>query len=303
MVRALRYPRLCKAACVLTLLCALGRDACVGAGQLGWAAMLLFATVLGLAACFCLMSCRIVVDEMGVGVGFLLGMRHIAWDEFAALGALCCNSRRTYLYGMYRGSADFIHMLHRAPRCGDWGFVAPLNRRLAGAIHDYCPYPVELTPPPRCKKPEGMRPLWHQAALYALVMFPAAAVAEATCVWMLSYGAQEGASFALTLGAAAMCAAGVLLARRAVNTFLTCPFISEAGVSVGRGLYMPWEDVRFAYVQRMGRVSGLFFLSCPVSEASRLSAPPVVCLSVPDTSTLLLAYLTYCPHAPKDMQA
>ena len=301
MVRSLRYPRMSVMACAATLLFAVGRDLCVGAGQDGWAQMLLFATVLGLAGCFTLMSCRITVDEMGIGVGFLLNMRYAGWDELASLGALCCNSHRMYLFGMYRGHAEFVYMLHEAPRCGPWGFVAPLNEKLAGAVKEYCPYPVDLTPIPKAKRPKGLRPLWHQAALYALIMIPAAALAFITCGAMIYAGVQEGASFWLALGAMALFAAGVLLVKRTVTTFLTCPAIDESGVSIGRGVYMRWEDIRFAYVHRIGQVSGLFFLSRELGEVSRLSAPPVLCLSMPDTSTLLLAYLTYCPHAPKAM--
>lgn len=300
MVRALRYPRLSVFVCAATLLLALARDACVNAGLDGWAQMLLFLTALGLGCCFTLMSCRITVDEMGIGVGFLLSMRHAAWDELAALGLLCCNGHRPYLFGMYRGHAEFVYMLHQAPRCGPWGFVAPLNRRLADAVKAHCPYPVDLTPLPRIKRPAGMRVLWQQTALYAVLMIPAALVAFLTGGAMLFYGAQRGASLGLALGTAAMTAAGLALLKRTLTTFLTCPAVSEEGVSIGRGVYMPWEDVRFAYVHRTRQVSGLFFLSREIGEVSRLSAPPVCCLSMPDTSTLLLAYLMYCPHAKKE---
>ncbi|MBR2942579.1 MAG: hypothetical protein IKB82_04185 [Clostridia bacterium] len=303
MVRSLRYPRMCVFVVAITLLCALGRDVCLSAQMLGWAQMLLLATVLGILCSFMLMSCRITVDEMGIGVGVLLSMRYAAWDELATLGELCCNSRRAYLYGTYRERSDFINLLHMAPRCGRWGFVAPLNEKLRDAVKTYCPYPVDLSPITWENRPKGMRVLWQQAAVYALVMIPSALVAVATCALMLYAVAQKGASPLLVPAAAAMFSAGVLLIRRTVNTLMTCPAISEAGVSIGRGIYMAWEDVRFAYVRRQAQVSGLFFLSREIEEVSRHAAPPVLCLSMPDTSTLLLAYLTYCPHAPQGMDA
>lgn len=303
MARRLRYPRMCALSCALTMLCALGRDACIDAQLLGWAQMLLLCTLLGLGCCFLLLSCRVVVDETGIRVGFLLRTRHAAWDELAALGALCCNSRRLCLYGLYRGNADFIHLLRLAPRCGEWGFVVPLNRKLADAVRYYCPYPVDLSPADKQPRPEGLRALWHQAALYALFMVPSAAAALLTGAQMLYHGAHQGASWWLAAGALAMLGVAALLLYRALNTFLTCPAISEAGVSIGRSVFLPWEEIRFGYVQRMGYMSSLFFLSRPLEEVTRLSAPPVMCLSMPDTSTLLIAYLTYCPHAPKGVEA
>lgn len=301
MVRILRYPRLCVFGILMTFACALGRDACVGAGLEGWANILLYATVLGILGCFVLMSCRLTVDEGGIGVGFLLGTRYTDWHDFAALGALLCNSRRVYLYGLYRGAPDFLHMLRRAPQCGPWGFVAPMNKKLERAVKIYCPYRVELTPPKRQARPRAMRCLWHQTVFYAILMLPSSGVAFSTAVMMLRYGAQaEGnAALWLMLGAAAMGGAGAFLLSRLAVTFMTRPFISEEGVRVGVGLYLPWSDVRFAYVQRMGHMSGMFFLSQPVEAMTRLGAPPVICLSVPDTSTLILAYLTYCPHASR----
>lgn len=301
MVRALRYPRLCGLICALTVLFALGRDACVSAGQDAWAQVLLFATLMGLAACFTLMSSRITVDEMGIGVGFLLNMRYSGWDELASLGLLCCNSRRPYLFGMYRDHVDFVNMLHCAPRCGTWGFVAPMNAKLKDAVKRYCPYPVDLTPIAHTPRPAGQRRLWQQTALYALVMIPSALLAFVTCAAMIVYSVVEGVSLPAILSAAALLAAGVLLVKRTVTTFQTCPAISEEGVAIGRGVYMPWEEVRFAYVHRVGKISGLFFLSRELEEVSKLSAPPVMCLSMPDTSTLLLAYLMYCPHAPREV--
>ena len=305
MVRSLRYPYLSALACASTILVALGRDTCLGAGYDALAQVLLFVTVLGLGCCFVLMSCRITVDEMGIGVGVLLSMRYAGWDELSALGMVCCNSRRLYLYGMYKGHTEFVRLLYQAPRCGEWGFVAPLNAKLKEAIARCCPYPVDLTPMSRIKRPKGMRQLWHQAALYAMILIPSALFAFATSVTMIAYDVQEGASFLVTAGAALVFAAGMLLIGRALTTFLTRPSISEAGVSVGRGVYMPWDDVRFGYIHRIGhrfgQISGLFFLSRELEEVSRHGSRPVMCLSMPDTSTVLLAYLTYCPYAPKEV--
>ena len=303
-MRVKRYPRLCALCCAVTLACALGRDACVSAGLHGWALVLLCATVLGLLVCFALMSCRFVVDDAGVGVGFLMRMRRVGWEDLSALGALCCNSRRMYLNGLYGRTPDFLHMLHRAPRCGSWGFVVPLNRKLARAVQTFCPFAVDLTPVPRRKRPRGMRMLWHQAALYALGMLPAAALALFTGAMMLVRGAQldrADAAAALTLSAFAMCAAGLFLIYRVAVAFSVCPAYSEKGVCIGRGMYMPWEDVRFGYVHRVAQASGLFFLSARLEDVNRRGAPPVVCLSMPDASTVVLAYLTYCPHAPQNM--
>jgi len=301
MVRSLRYPYLSALACASTVLLALGRDTCLGAGYEALAQMLLFATVLGLGCCFVLMSCRIAVDEMGISVGYLLNMRYAGWDELAALGQITCNGRRPYLYGMYKGRAEFVHLLHRAPRCGPWGFVAPLNAKLSEAIGRYCPYPVELSPVPKTVRPKGMRPLWQQTAFYAVILIPAALFSFATSWAMIVYGVEKEASFWVAAVAALVFAAGVLLVKRTVTTFLTRPAISEEGVSIGRGVYMPWSEVRYAYVQRAGYISGMFLLSRTLDEVSHLGAAPVMCLSMPDTSTLLLAYLTYCPHAPKEV--
>jgi len=303
MVRRLRYPRMSAFACLVTMLLALGRDMCLGAGLLHGADTLLAATVAGVCCCFLLLSCRVVVDELGIRVGFLLSVRHAAWDELAALGALCCNSRRMYLFGLYRGHADFIHMLRRAPRCGEWGFVVPMNRKLRDAVKDYCPYTVDLTPAPKTAYPKGMRRLWRQAALSAVILLPPAGIALTTCGLMIARCVQTGPTALLLTGAAAMLAAGAFLLWRAVNTLMTCPAISESGVAVGSSVYIPWEDVRFGYIDRLGRMSGLFFLSQTVETVSRLGAAPVMCLSMPDTSTLLIAYLTYCPHAPKEERA
>ena len=241
MVRVLRYPRLSAASCALAISCALARDLCSGAGLDGLSRVLLFATGLLLALCFLLLSCRFFVDGEGVGVGFLLRVRRTPWNDLAALGALCCNSRRVYLYGLYRGRADFLQMLHRAPVCGEWGFVAPLNRRLAAAVQTYCPYGVDLTPPP-CRQPKGrLRPLWHQAALYPALMLPTALIAFLTAALMLLRAAgQEPLSFAFGLTAAAfgLCLAGAMLVNRAGVALMTCPRISEEGVGAGRGLIL-----------------------------------------------------------------
>ena len=303
-MRVKRYPRMSAFCSAVTLCCALGRDACVSAGLHGWAQVLLCATVIGLLLSVGLMSCRFVIDDAGVGVGFLMRMRRTDWAHVCTLGALCCNSRRMYLYGLYGETPDFLHMLHRAPRCGGWGFVVPLNRRLAAAVQTLCPFDVDLTPVPRRKRPRGMRLLWHQAALYALGMLPAAALALITGWLMLVRGARldrAGEAIVLTLGAFGMCAAGLFLLYRVAAAFSVCPAYSEKGVCIGRGMYMPWEDVRFGYVHRVAQASGLFFLSAQLEEVTRRGAPPVVCLSMPDASTVVLAYLTYCPYAPQAM--
>lgn len=304
MTRVLRYPRLSALVCAATFACACGRDVCVNAGLHGWALVLLVATGIGLLGCLALLSCRFLVDEMGVGVGFLLHVRRTDWEELAALGALCCNSRRMYLYGIYQSSPDFIRMLHCAPRCGYWGFVVPLSRKLTHAVLLYCPYPVDLAPPPRSKRPRRMRARWQQAALYTIVMMPTAALAFLTGTLML-LRAQAYVAFppvlGLTLSAVLLFAAGLLLLYRAALAYLTCPIFNEQGVGAGVSMYLPWEEVRFGYVHRLARTSGLFLLSQPLEAVVRRGAPPVVCLSMPDTSTLLLAYLTYCPNAPKGM--
>ena len=101
MVRVLRYPYLTGLTCLCAVSCAVARDLCVGAGLLGWARVLLICTFVLLGLCFSLLSCRFFVDELGVGVGFLLRVRRTAWHELASVGVLSCNSRRTYLYGLY----------------------------------------------------------------------------------------------------------------------------------------------------------------------------------------------------------
>ena len=98
MVRVLRYPYLTGLTCLCAVSCAVARDLCVGAGLLGWARVLLICTFVLLGLCFSLLSCRFFVDELGVGVGFLLRVRRTAWHELASVGVLSCNSRRTYLY-------------------------------------------------------------------------------------------------------------------------------------------------------------------------------------------------------------
>ena len=103
MVRVLRYPYLTGLTCLCAVSCAVARDLCVGAGLLGWARVLLICTFVLLGLCFSLLSCRFFVDELGVGVGFLLRVRRTAWHELASVGVLSCNSRRTYLYGPAEG--------------------------------------------------------------------------------------------------------------------------------------------------------------------------------------------------------
>ncbi|MDO4741619.1 MAG: hypothetical protein Q4A66_13205, partial [Eubacteriales bacterium] len=163
MTRVLRYPRMCALMCMLTMMLALLRDACVSAGLDGYARVLLYATMLLLPVCFVLISCRFVVDGEGVGVGFLFTLRRTPWENIAAFGILHCNSRRRYLYGMYRGRTDFLNLLHHAPACGDWGFVVPMGTRLLQAVCDYCPFGVDLSPLPSQERRGRMRWQWHQA--------------------------------------------------------------------------------------------------------------------------------------------
>lgn len=305
MVRALRYPRVSGFACVMTLLCAAARDICTGAGLHGWAQVLLMVTLMLIATSFVLLSARFFIDERGVGVGFLLRVRHTEWDDLTSLGVLCCNSRRLYLYGLYRSSSGFLTMLHRAPRCGSWGFVVPLNRRMTSAIMRYCPYEVDFSPVPRRKRTKRVRYQWHQAALYAVAMIPTSVVAIGTGAVMLDYATERGrllAEFWPSFGALALIATGLMLLSRMYLAALICPGINEEGVCAGRLLYLPWSEVRFGYVHRVVRMSGMFLLSRPLAELGKRGAPPVVCLSMPDTSTLVLAYVTYCPNAPRDEQ-
>jgi hypothetical protein len=302
MVRVLRYPRLFYSVTVLTIICALLRDACVSASLDSFSRILLVATIALLSVCLILMSCRFFVDAQGIGVGFLLRIRRTDWDDIAALGLVCCNSRRTYFYGMYRGATDFLNMLHHAPACGPWGFVVPVSKRLLCAISTHCPFKLDLSSVPRCRKEGRLRPQWHHAALYTLMLLPAVLVSFTTSALMLIDIAQNNRLFTtiwMSLGALALITAGVLMLKKLLNTALTCPAFNEHGVRAG--LYLPWENVQFGYVHRYRKMSGMFLLSQPLDMVNKRSAPPVSCLSMPDTTTLLLAYLTYCPHANKNM--
>lgn len=303
MARFLRYPRLTVCLCALTFASAVARDLCTGAGLSGWARVLLIVALALLALCFLMFSCRFFVDNEGVGVGFLMRVTRVRWDDLAALGVLCCNSRRPYLYGLYRKSPSFLRLLHRAPRCGPWGFVVPLSKTLRNEIALRCPYEVDFSPLPHIARAKKLRPQWHQPALYALAMLPASAFALFTCAMMLLYAAAQPSLLAAalpTFGAMWLAAAGLFLLYRLTMSAVTCPGINETGVCAGPLLYLPWEEVRFGYVHRIARMSGLFLLSQPLSETARPGSPPVVCFSMPDTSTLLLAYLTYCPNAQHD---
>ena len=301
MTRVLRYPRLSALCCVTVMLCALGRDACVSAGLAGWSQVLLIITIALTCVCMALLSCRFFVDEVGIGVGFLLRVRRTAWEDVASFGLLCCNSRRRYFYGMYRGATDFINLIHRAPQCGSWGFVVPASRKLIRAVGTYCPFDVNLSPPPRMKRSRRLRAQWHQAAIHSAIMLPAALVAFATGTLMLMQAAQSG-RFTLTLLALALYIAGFTLLYRMMNTITTCPSFNEQGVCAGMGAYLPWEEVRFGYVHRLAQMSGLFLLSQPLETMHKRGAPPILCLSMPDTTTMLLAFLTYCPNASKGME-
>ena len=304
MVRVLRYPRMFYAVCALTIACALLRDTCISASLDSAARVLLIATAALLAVCLILMSSRFFVDARGVGVGFLLRVRRTGWEDVAALGIVCCNSRRRYIYGMYRQSTDFLNMLHHAPACGPWGFVVPVSRRLLQAMETYCPFELDLSSTPKKRREGRMRLQWHHAVLCALMLFPAVLIAFLTGALMLQAAVKTQRMITvlwLTLGAMGLITAGLTLLRRAGNTLLTCPAFSAEGVCVGTGLYLPWSDVRFGYVHRIGRISGMFMLSQPLEAVRGRGAPPVACLSMPDTRTLLIAYLTYCPHANKGM--
>lgn len=300
MTRVLRYPRMSMMICAMTIACALCRDLCLSAGLEGWSRVLLFATLALLLLCCVLMSCRFFVDAQGVGVGFLLRVRRTDWDDLAAFGLLNCNSRRQYFYGMYRGATDFLTLLHRAPHCGSWGFVVPVSSRLLGAVCTHCPFEVCLAPAPRKKREGRIRLQWHQAAVQLLLMLPSAAVAFAISALALIYAASLSAPVhvaGLTLGAMALAAAGLTMIYRAGNTLITCPGYTKHGVFAGAGLYLPWIDVRFGYVHRFAKMSGMFLLSRPLEEVQRRGAKPLLCLSMPDTPRMLVAYVNYCPHA------
>lgn len=303
MIRVLRYPRMSALACIAVLACALGRDACISAGIPGWPQVLLVATVVLLALCMMLLSCRFFVDEIGVGVGFLLRVRRTAWEDIASFGLLCCNSRRRYLYGMYHGATDFINLIHRAPQCGSWGFVVPASRKLMRAVGMYCPFAVDVSTFPKAKRKGRLRAQWHQAAIHSAMMLPASAVAFITGTLMLMQSAASSRfSLSLPLLAIALYLTGLMLLYRASSTISTCPGFNEQGVCAGFGLYLPWEEVRFGYVHRLAQMSGFFLLSQPLEAVHRRGAPPIFCLSMPDTTTMLLAYLTYCPNANQGME-
>lgn len=302
MVRVLRYPRLSILACSGAFAAAIARDVSAKSALPGLSGLLLTLTLLFLLAGLCLLSCRFLVDREGVGVGFLFRIRRTAWEDLHALGTLVCNSRRVYLYGLYKSSPDFLHMLNRAPRCGRWGFVVPMSKRLACAVATYSPIELDLYTGVLRRKEKGMRPVWHHALLQLATAIPAAAAALLTA-GALVLSALASAAFipcAARTGMAFLLAFVALqLLYRAYLGLQTCPHISEQGVSMGRTLYLPWSEVRFGYVHRMGRVSALYLLSAPLDQTARMGGAPIVCLSMPDTSTLLLAYLTYCPHARK----
>lgn len=301
MVRVLRYPRLSALCCIAVMASALGRDMCIGASLYGWAQVLLVITIVLLCLCVTLLSFRFFVDPAGVGVGALLRVRRTTWEDIAAFGLLCCNSRRHYFYGLYHGTTDFINLIHRAPQCGSWGFVVPVSNKLIRAIGTYCPFDVDLSLPDKAKRKKRLRTQWHQTVVHTAVMLPAAAAAFAMGTMMLVQAANSSRFITLTLLAMTLFLAGLTLLYRVMTTVSTRPRFNEEGVGAGRGLYVPWEEVRFGYVHRIAQMSGFFLLSQPLDVAQRRSAPPIFCLSMPDTTTMLLAYLTYCPHANQGM--
>ena len=226
-------------------------------------------------------------------------------QNLAAFGALCCNSRRLYLYGLYKPNPDFLHMLHRAPRCGSWGFVVPVSKKLAGGISACCPWEIDLYTGMRRHREKGMRSVRHHALITVMTSVSAAAAAILTAHALIRRACALP-SYALsappTLMAMALMYIALRMMYRAYIAATTCPRISEHGVSAGGGLSLSWEEVRFGYVHRMARFSGLFLLSEPLCVLGRAGCPPVRCLSMPDSSTLILAYLTYCPHASKGVE-
>lgn len=306
MVRVLRYPRLCALCCAGAFAAAIARDLSLGGDHPGSKSVLLTLTLILLLSGLCLLSCRFLIDHEGVGVGFLFSVRRTKWADLHALGTLCCNSRRVYLYGLYRTSPDFLHMLNRAPRCGPWGFVVPMSGKLAAGVSACCPHGIDPYTGIRRRREKGMRPIWHHALLYTLSSFATAGVAALSSGALLYRALEQNAfssSAALTLGSAAFAYFALQLLYRGVISLQTCPHISENGVSAGRALYLSWDEVRFGYVHRMGRVSALYLLSEPQNDMTLKGGPPVRCLSMPDTSTLVLAYLNYCPHASKAVEA
>lgn len=302
MTRVLRFPRLSAASCIAAIICAAARDLCVAQGLGSWALVLLFAVFLLLAACLVLISCRFFVDAHGVGVGFLLRVRRVDWDDISALGILCCNTRRPYFYGMYRGHTDFLHLLHSAPRCGYWGFVVPASRKLIRAMASHCPFEIDLSPI-RHERPAGrMRTLWQQPAGHILMLLPITLSTLITCALMILRGGGSSITWAVGVDTAIaffLLIAGLWLLQRIEVSALTCPRVSESGVAAGRGIYLPWSMVRLGYVHRVGRMSGMFMLSQPLSVIAGRGCPPLYCLSMPDVRSLVLAYVTYCPHAPQ----
>ena len=302
MVRVLRYPRLSALACVGAFGAAIVRDLCLGRELMGAAGVLLVLTLALLFAGLCLISCRFIIDSQGVGVGHLFSVRRTAWKDLYALGTLCCNSRRVYLYGLYKSSPDFLRMLHHAPRCGRWGFVVPMSKRLAAGVCAYSPFEIDLYTGIRRRREKGMRPVFHHVLLQLITSIPAAAASAMTAAALVHRALGQASFFscaALTLPAVLFFGIAALLLYRTAVSLQTCPHISENGISAGRGLYLTWDEVRFGYVHRMGRFSALYLLSEPLGQAEPASGAPVRCLSMPDTSTLVLAYLNYCPHAQK----
>ena len=291
--------------CTGAMTAAVARDICLSRSLTGWSNVLLTVTMTLLCASLVLLSCRFLVDYKGVGVGFLFRVRHTAWENLAAFGALCCNSRRLYLYGLYKPNPDFLHMLHRAPRCGSWGFVVPVSKKLAGGISACCPWEIDLYTGMRRHREKGMRSVWHHALITVMTSVSAAAAAILTAHALIRRACALP-SYALsappTLMAMALMYIALRMMYRAYIAATTCPRISEHGVSAGGGLSLSWEEVRFGYVHRMARFSGLFLLSEPLCVLGRAGCPPVRCLSMPDSSTLILAYLTYCPHASKGVE-
>lgn len=306
MVRALRYPRLCLTFGLLAMSLAMGRDYAVGNSLPGLARVLLTGTVLLLALCLMLLSCRFIADENGVSITFLLRVRRVRWENVATIGMICCNGRRPYLYGMYKGRTDFMRLLYHAPWCGPWGFVVPLSRRLITEIDAVCPYNIDLSgfsEIPR-KEPKPLRAVWQHAALYDLALIPAALLSGFTAAMMLQRACDiylsVWGSVGLSCCAAVLVSLSVFMLHRALLNISTCPRVGENGVAAGWSLALPWEMVRYGYIHRRATMSGMFLLSRRPEELTVRSPKPVACLSLPDSRPLMLSYLTYCPNVKKN---
>ena len=174
----------------------------------------------------------------------------------------------------------FESVNYQCPACGGPLHFASAEQKL---VCDYCDSRFEV---------EEVETLYRERQDKADAKADAAAVAPKPAV--------DDAVQELAQNAGYICSScGAELISDGTVAVTTCPWINEEGVRAGVGVYMPWEDVHFGYVHRRAQVSGMFLLSQPLETAGRHGEQAVYCLSLPDTSTLLLAYLTYCPYAEK----